>query len=294
MRLRLLLTLLLLLSGCLGSGKGPASTPTSTEPPPLVPADADYGGLEGFVFDADVLPRANATVLVDGTNRSAVTDALGYWSLVPMDPGSYVLIVNETNFVAVRRTVSVTPGQGLRVDFSLREVPVPEPYFDDGYVRRGQINCQARVNASQNTNPDCTEVGSQATGPYLPSGRGANITVGADVWAVLLELEWQSSVASNDRLRIAVRPNEGETWRQFEGKSVLRVPMDQATMTEFSAWAQKDYRANGGQMFFLVYAGESASTAAGGAGATVQQDYTLYVTVFYRMDIPEKFTRIAP
>lgn len=293
MRAARLLPLLLLAAGCLGPPDAPPPAPADSGPAFLVPPDADYGGLEGFVHDVSLVPMPNATVRVEGTNRSAVANGTGYWSLVPLEPGEYVLSVNESRHEPVRRIVSVVPGAGLRVDFTLREVPVPQPYIDDAYVRRGEITCQARVNATQNTNPDCTEVGQQFTGDYLPPGRGANITLGPDAYAVLLELEWQPSLTSNERLRLAVRPSEGETWRQFEGTSVLRVALDQATMAELSAWAQKDYRANGGQMFFLVYPGDAVNTPAGGGGATFQQDYTLYATVFYRMDIPEKYTRLA-
>jgi hypothetical protein len=294
MRRLFVLLFVLALSGCAGSAR-PTPSPTSTEPPPLVPPTAEYGGVEGLVYSPEVLPLANISVMVVGSNRTALTDATGYYNVLPLDPGTYTLEVNQTGYQPSKHNIAVAAGQGLRVDFSLLAIPAPSPYVDASYQRRGHLDCQARANSGTTaSNPDCTEAGQQYTGAYLPPGRGANLTVGADVQAILLELQWTSSVGTvNDVLRLAVRPNDGETWKEFQGKSVLRVEMDEAKMAEFEKFSQKSYAKHGGQIFFLVYPGEAAANAGAGAGATFQQDYTLYVTIFYRMGIPAHYTRIA-
>lgn len=276
------------LSGCLG-GSGPKTSPAQDEePPPLVPPDAAWGAIEGLVVGPDVLPRPNVTVELLGTNRSATTDVFGYYAILPLDPGPYQTRVNETGFLPITRSVTVIAGLALRLDFSLRDIPLPGPYVDDSYVRRGQIQCQARaVTPAGETNPSCTDA-HPATEPYLPPSRGANVSLLAGAEGLVIEVQWTPSVAVNEKLRLAVRPGGIATWRQFEGASVLRVVLGPEELANLSAFAGKDYAAEGGALFFNLYPGESV----GGAGATFQQDYTLYVTVFYRMPPDPTYTRI--
>lgn len=291
------LTVFLLLAGCAES-PNPALGPASTEPPPLVAPDADYGGIEGFVVGADVVPIANATVALLGTNLSSRTDATGYYALLPLPPGDYKVQANASGYAPVVRSLALGAGQGPRIDFTLYEIPNPEPYVDDAFVRRGQIQCTVRADAKpagQNTNPSCSDVAKDQTAPYVPPTQGANISVLPGMMGLLVEVEWQGSVPLlGERLRVAVRVSEADTWRQFEGESVLRVELGPALLADMGEYAQRNYTQTGGQLFFNLYPGEAVSTEVLGAGATFQQDYTMYVTVFYRQEPVPGFTRAAP
>ncbi|HLE46812.1 MAG TPA: carboxypeptidase-like regulatory domain-containing protein, partial [Candidatus Thermoplasmatota archaeon] len=281
------------LSGCAASGDKTALTPSG--PPPLVPADADWGAIEGFVYDPEVLPLANVTVQVLDYNASALTDADGYFAILHLDPGPHKVTVNISRFQPIIRSVNVPLADVLRVDFALRPIPIPDPYIDDGYVRRGTIQCDVRANASnQNSNPSCSELAPEHTGTYFPPGRDANVTFLPGVEGFTVELQWQPEIpVAHEKLRLAIRAGEASTWKQVEGTSVLSIVVGPQQMAEFSAFAQRNYTAEGGQIYFLVFPGESASApGAGGAGGTFQQDYTLYVTVFYRMPPPAGYSRL--
>lgn len=276
------------LSGCFGGSRSQTAAMDENEPPPLVPPDAAWGAIEGIVVGPDVLPRPNVTVELLGTNRSAVTDVFGYYAILPLDPGAYQARVNVTGHLPITRNLTVIAGLALRLDFSLREIPLPGPYVDESYVRRGQIQCQFRaVTPAGETNPSCTDA-HPATEPYLPPSRGANVTLLAGVGGLVIEVQWTPSVAVNEKLRLAIRPGGIATWRQIEGSSVLRVVLGPEQLANMSEFAGKDYGAEGGSLFFNLYPGETAA----GAGATFQQDYTIYVTVFYRIAPDFSYTRI--
>ncbi|HLE47565.1 MAG TPA: carboxypeptidase-like regulatory domain-containing protein [Candidatus Thermoplasmatota archaeon] len=283
----------LVLSGCVG-GSDKAASPTPSGPPPLVPPNADWGAIEGFVYDPEVLPVANATVNIVDQTINATTDADGYYNILHLQPGAYKLSVDVPRYQPIVRSVNVPLADVVRVDWALRDIPIPDPYVDDGYTRRGTLQCEVRANATgTNSNPSCSELAPEHTGPYIPPSRDANITLLPGAEGFLVELQWEGDVpVLHQKLRVAIRAGEAATWKQVEGPSVLRIEVGGKDMAAFSEFAQRNYTAEGGQIFFLVFPGEAASTAAGGAGMVIQQDYTLYVTVFYRQPPIPGYSRI--
>lgn len=284
----------LVLSGC---AQAPPVTPTETGPPPLVPPEADYGGVEGYVVGPDLLGLSNASVNAQGTNFSTLTDVDGYYALLPLPPGEYKLEANASGHQIIARAVSIGAGMSERADFTLPPIPAPEPYVDESFTRNGQIQCTFRANvkpASTNTNPSCSDLAKEQTGAYVPPTQGANLTLSPFVGGVLIEIEWQGSVpALHEKLCVAIRVSESDTWQQFEGPSILRVELGPTLLAELSQFAGRDYAATGGQLFFNLYPGEAASTDLLAAGGTFQQEYTMYVTVFYRQPPIPQFSRVA-
>jgi iron complex outermembrane receptor protein len=66
-------------------------------------------GLRGTVKDANGLPMAGASVILDGTKRGTVTDASGNYEL-KVAPGTYTLIISYVGVVTQRKQVTVTAG----------------------------------------------------------------------------------------------------------------------------------------------------------------------------------------
>lgn len=87
------------------------------------------GTLAGAVTDArSGTPVPHATVLVAGTQGSAVTDTAGRYAIGPLAPGRYTVRVLAIGFEpAIRDDVVVAPGAPARADFALRRAAVELP-----------------------------------------------------------------------------------------------------------------------------------------------------------------------
>src|SRR6188508_1107943 len=74
-----------------------------------VNAMAQTSILRGAVRDANGLPMAGASVILDGTKKGTVSDASGNYEL-KVSPGNYTLIVSYVGVVTQRKQVTVTAG----------------------------------------------------------------------------------------------------------------------------------------------------------------------------------------
>ena len=74
-----------------------------------VSATAQTSSLRGSVRDANGLPMAGASVIIDGTKRGTVTDASGNYE-IKVAPGTYTLIVSYVGVVTQRKQVTVAAG----------------------------------------------------------------------------------------------------------------------------------------------------------------------------------------
>src|SRR6186997_2945517 len=70
---------------------------------------AQTASLRGSVRDANGLPMAGASVILDGTKRGTVSDASGNYEL-KVSSGNYTLVISYVGVVTQRKQVSVTAG----------------------------------------------------------------------------------------------------------------------------------------------------------------------------------------
>ena len=70
---------------------------------------AQTSSLRGSVRDANGLPMAGASVILDGTKKGTVTDASGNYEL-KVSPGTYTLVISYVGVVTQRKQVTVTAG----------------------------------------------------------------------------------------------------------------------------------------------------------------------------------------
>src|SRR5688500_5662852 len=82
-------------------------------------AMAQTATLRGSVKDANGLPMAGASVLLDGTRRGTVTDASGNYEL-KVAPGSYTLIISYVGVVTQRKQITVTGGSVSENNFEMQ------------------------------------------------------------------------------------------------------------------------------------------------------------------------------
>ena len=82
-------------------------------------AIAQTASLRGSVRDANGLPMAGASVILDGTKRGTVSDASGNYEL-KVSPGNYTLIVSYVGVVTQRKQVTVTAGSVSENNFDMQ------------------------------------------------------------------------------------------------------------------------------------------------------------------------------
>src|SRR5690349_3797209 len=88
-------------------------------------AQSIYGTLTGIVSDASQAVVANATVRLrdqqSGSQREAVTNADGYYSLVSVPPGGYQLTVSLAGFETYTRTgIAILGGDKINVNVVMK------------------------------------------------------------------------------------------------------------------------------------------------------------------------------
>src|SRR6185295_7278434 len=75
--------------------------------------------LRGSVRDANGLPMAGASVILDGTKRGTVTDASGNYEL-KVAPGNYTLIISYVGVVTQRKQITVSGGAVTENNFEMQ------------------------------------------------------------------------------------------------------------------------------------------------------------------------------
>jgi iron complex outermembrane receptor protein len=80
---------------------------------------AQTSSLRGSVRDANGLPMAGASVILDGTKKGTVSDASGNYEL-KVAPGNYTLIVSYVGVVTQRKQVTVSAGSVSENNFEMQ------------------------------------------------------------------------------------------------------------------------------------------------------------------------------
>jgi hypothetical protein len=78
--------------------------------------------VSGFITDARTQETLlGAYVIVKGTQKGTQTNTSGYYNLVGLDPGSYILQFTYVGFQTIEREITLIAGQNLRLDISMSE-----------------------------------------------------------------------------------------------------------------------------------------------------------------------------
>lgn len=286
-----IIVLSLLLAGCAGAAPATKRAEPSPNTQVAVEDDVEVGQILGRVLDDEFQLLGGVLARVDGTGLSITTSDDGVFFFRDVPIGSQDVILAKPGYTEKNLTVEVRAQERVKVEVFLVRAPNLNPYMDAGFTFRGQINCSGRVNATgTDANPECG-----AVEPQFDMGRTTFLEFLPNMRWTLIEIEWTPSVpAVNVELTLAIRPFIGESWRQVEGPSPIRVLLGPEDWASIKDYANRDYPKNGGQLQLYMFPGEPVNTNGVGAGAALVQDFTIYSTSWYGQEPEPMFTRLSP
>lgn len=246
------LVLAMALAGCFGGDGDDDEATRGPEP----------GVVDGRVLEDVGTPIADASVRILLTNHTGTTDADGSFRFPEVEPGPVVVVASKDGFSSQTLRGNLTEGGQVRLEFELREAPTLTPR-DETLIFDGQVPCGL---------PAGLGCGPAAEGE-LPRH---HFQVESGLRDMLFEMTWTSpveGVATSLRVDAAAATDDacGETYASATGESVLRLEADEG------------FPIAGGHQCALVFPGDDASA---------QQEYTLYVTLFYHGQAPDGFTAV--
>lgn len=79
------------------------------------------GTIKGTLTTADGQPAANITIRIDQSNRGAISNENGHYTIRNIRPGTWRIIVTAVAAAGQDKTVTVAAGQTVQADFTLNE-----------------------------------------------------------------------------------------------------------------------------------------------------------------------------
>ncbi len=80
---------------------------------------AQTSTIRGSVKDANGLPMAGASVILDGTKRGTISDASGNYEL-KVAPGNYTLVVSYVGVITQRKAITIAAGSVSENNFEMQ------------------------------------------------------------------------------------------------------------------------------------------------------------------------------
>ena len=249
----------------------------------------DKGIIRGIVFDAAITPIEGATIKIQGNGMETKSNADGAFLFTDLEPGTYFLDVSRLGYTSVQTSADVVAGVEkpaiLKVQLAADASNLP---YTEQYQFEGFMECTATTPA----------VGANVCGlvdDFLAAGLDDSQVrypfSGTPMWAQT-ELVWESSQPLGDALSLMYSYGDcGSGFycdHEVEGPSVLTVTANQTVL--------EDIVAQEGELYIRVFGTESAQGEGTGLGATTEQRFTHYTTIFYGFT-PEPgwlFTRDGP
>lgn len=293
----------------------------------IEPGEGSAGSLLVVVVTPDLRPIAGATVQVGALNAS--TDDTGSARLEALQPGSLVLKVSKTGFRPATQAVDIVAGNETRTDVKLLpgedvaraegpEEPAAGPQaYKEVFHLRGFFDCSATYLIITG---DCMLVADFALDEAFgavnetPPARPGDATdeefvlefpLDFDWRTVVAEMHWDATTTAGEKMTFAVEPaqapDDGHAakYGRAEGASPLLVRIDPGVPHE-NATPSADGEepdmpnAKGGEVLRTrsYVQGEfhrPGGTAFLGVGAALQQEFDVFVTVFYGEPAPEGY-----
>lgn len=282
-----------LLAGCNGGGN-PSGDDGLVDDEEFkdLQATADTGIIRGIVVNEAIVPIAGATISLNlGPNVRNTTSAdSGAFGFDGLAPGTYFLTVSKAGFLTIQQSTDVVAGQAapplLRVQ--LVADPVQRPYFVP-YQFDGFIACSARYfiegrnlcGAVDERDDPLKDIDLERV-PTFAQG----------------ELVWESTQSLGDELSFNWRRDDtSRDYVDIEGPSPLVLRANESLLTENEVGAGQPLRT-------VVFTAHNSATEPPcvpeevpqvggcywGVGMQLNQQFKLYVHVFYNMLPPEGWT----
>ncbi len=281
------IVLSVVLAGC--AGDAPA-TEEEDDVPQIDRVAAGKGAIRGVVIDGTVQPIEGVTVEVQESGEEAVTGPDGTFTFVDLDPGAYFLLASKPGWGSIQQSTIVEADIANPPAVRIQMLPIPgtEPaaitFKDEGFVACGW--------GVPITYGYCGEELGKEDDYHLEY-----IVNGEPDW-IQVEIIWKNTQPASENLYLiqSLCPPEnyescpgtiaaGERWGEgtYQSPAVIRTPagfMDQA-------------KANFGKDSldqWWVGVDVSADGPAFATGATLDQPFVGYVTMFWNIDPDESWT----
>jgi len=258
-----------LLSGCSGKAAGQDTTSGFLE---AAPAAADKGAVSGVVVDQAIRPLANANVTL-GKLGSTRTDAQGRFTFNDVDPGFVVLMASAKGYFATQATADVKAGETARVRIQLLADLSPTPYHVTlqfkGFIEAWGGIAQFFVEEAYST---ATGNGTSLCQCYYKFTPDLNLS------GMVLEAVWSDSAphptgAEDDQYYTNVNQADSDMFEQNYCSSPCRVDV---SLGDYKQGAQTEAYMQGPDEYVAV-----------------NQDYQMYISLFYRAPQPAKWSFVA-
>lgn len=269
------------LSGCADQG-GPANASPTVSDPYALP-EGVTNVLQGQVRAEDLAPLGNATVAVISLQINQTTDEAGAFRFENLEPRDYLVTVTKDGYRTKTQRAIIEDGKIYELNFTLEVKPNVTPY-SEVLSFKGRISCQVAYasNPDQHDEVDCgaaDPVNNHPTEEFFFQPGGAQLVV---------EAFWTPAQRGAERLRMSVESvgfgHQDIVFGEVVGPTGLKLPISQSLMGK--------YYPQGGTVRVTMTAapGLLGQPESYDAGAAVQQDFELWVTVFYYEPGPPNYS----
>lgn len=275
---------LLAMPGCTSdpaSSKIIVETSAASAEAPLGDAVA-VGALAGNVLDEEFRPVVGATIEICGTVHNATSDEAGQYQLEAVPVGRHHVDVRAPGFEAHSRVVQIVEASVTKTDFRLRLLEGIDPVLEL-IIQEGFIMCD--VNLGSNVVRPC--------GPLGNDDNAFTYQQKADLFLaeIVLEVAWSATtLATGQRLDVALCGGGTEPAGR-PGVQYCPVGTDQTRSYRNHDWGrsplvlrEKELPVSGEPYGIHVTDGwihPQNVTEWNHAPATVQQDFTLFISACY-------------
>lgn len=314
------------LAGCLGvGGDDDGSGSDGLDTKSRAEVTSDEGGIEGVVTDPAVQAVEEASVSLEELGVSTTTQDDGSFAFSNVQPGAYTLNITKDGFIPTERSIEVDAGTVATVEVVLTHQPTTTPYMQQ-FEFKGFMECSAGVagGAFILSSNVCSE------GPLGDATNTETVfthEIQPNPWQIVTEVDWEPATPISDRFWLSAEtigfsnawkvaytnvqetaPIVSVTDRQdltniarnftaiCEGEEDPETTSNQAS----DAYCNHDPIDAGAEIYVEVSAQSGGQTTVNtpdplfpvGVGASVQQDFTIFQTVFYNAPACEGYSII--
>lgn len=272
------------LAGCADKAK-PVATAEPTEDPYAL-GEGVTNVLQGRVLAPDETPLASVMVELISLKLNVTTNDAGEYKFESLEPRDYLVVATRDGYRTKTQRAIIEDGKIFELNFKLDERPLTAPY-NEVQTWTGMLACQAAYASS----PDVTT--HQNCGEAL---EGVNddweeFTFSPGGAQLVIEAFWQSTQSASTQLCLTSESvgfgHQDLIFGEVCGESGLKLPISQTMMSK--------YYPQGGTVRVQM----SAATGALGqpdsydVGFAVQQEFDIFVTIFYIEPGPPNYSAMS-
>lgn len=272
-----------LLAGCADDGSPAAPVDGDDDKFDDVDVAKDKGIIRGLVLDPSITPIAGATVQIrDGPSAESNQD--GAFLFNDLDPGTYFLDISKLGYESVQSSATVVAGVKdpaiLKIQMvrDLENLPSTQEYQFDGFIQCSFTAVVVGLNACGLADI----AGVPLDDPLI------TYTIEGDNYAFAqTELTWESTQPLGDQLSLMYSWDCGETLlcdHEVTGTSPLTLQANRTVLESMSVAEEG--------LFVRVFGTDTTAVEDSGVGATLDQRFTHFTTIFYGFEPDEGWTLV--